>query len=133
MKTNIFRRIEEATKSKSIKRYGEPSILHQVKHGKWWKLKSPWELKRLSKVKTHKDWENHQFFIKSDIISDKNWNVQDNWRCCQRYKHQMIWRTTNSSSSQIWQMMKINITRTEESLNDQMSKDIKNLAWLQTY
>ena len=103
----------------------EPTILHHDSHGKWWKLKSPWELKISSKVKTEKDWEDHQFFIKSDIISDENWNLQENWRCCQRYNHQIIWRTTNFLFSQTWQMVEINITRIEEALKGQLSKDIK--------
>ena len=90
-----------------------------------WNLHENWRYIH-SKVKNQKDFENHQFFIKSDMISGENWNLQDNWRCCQRYNHQTIWRNTNSSSSQTWQMMKINITRIEEALKGQMYKYIKN-------
>ena len=68
MKSNIFRRIEDAVKSHLFKRCREPSIPHQVRHGKR-KLKSSGELKRLTKMHYSRDIENHQFLIKSDMAN----------------------------------------------------------------
>ena len=69
---NIFKRIEEAVKGKIFKRHREPPIPHQVRHGKWWKLKSSGELKSLAKVKALKDRENPGFLIKSHMGNDEN-------------------------------------------------------------